>query len=299
MIIETHNLSKRFLRHDAVRGLDLAVPEGAAMALIGPNGAGKTTTIRLLMNLLRPDGGQASVLGVDSRRLSPDDFSRIGYVSENQQLPKALTVEQYFAYLRRLYPAWDAALEADLRKRLDLPAGRRIGKLSHGMRMKLALASALPFHPRLLVLDEPLSGLDPLVRDEVMENLLVLAGEMTVLISSHELAEIEGAATHVAFMDKGRVLFQESMEDLTGRFREVTVLASDGGRDLTAPPAAWIGAERSGALIRFIDTRFQGEAQLTQAVTERLGRTDRIEIQPMPLRAISKAMMRETRKETV
>jgi ABC-2 type transport system ATP-binding protein len=155
MIIEAKDLTKRFGGHEAVRGVDLSVPEGAAMALIGANGAGKTTTLRLLLDILRPDGGAASVLGVDSRRLSPADFTTIGYVSENQKLPARLTVAQFFDYLRPLYPNWDRALENDLRERLDLPAGRRIGKLSHGMRVKTALASALAFRPRVLILDEP------------------------------------------------------------------------------------------------------------------------------------------------
>ena len=173
MIIEIENLYKRFGRFDAVQGLSLAVPEGAAFALVGANGAGKTTTIKTLMNIIAPDAGSARALGVDSRRLGPGEYAQIGYVSENQALPEGLTVAQFLAYLRPFYPTWDGALEASL---LDttcsLPPGRRIRALSHGMRAKLALVSALAFRPKLLVLDEPFSGLDPLVRDEFMEVLL-------------------------------------------------------------------------------------------------------------------------------
>src|SRR4249920_3503158 len=115
MIIETDNLSKRFLRHEAVQGVSLRVPPGAAFALIGANGAGKTTLLRMLVNILGPDSGTASVLGVDSRRLAHNDYLRIGYVSENTKLPERLTIAQYFAYLRTLYPNWDKALETDLR----------------------------------------------------------------------------------------------------------------------------------------------------------------------------------------
>src|SRR5262249_33664568 len=148
-----------------------------------------------------PTSGTAAIMGVDSRRISPRELARIGYVSENQDMPEKLTVAEYLAYLRPFYSSWDRDLESSILRQLRLPLDRRIGHLSHGMRMKMALACALPFRPELLVLDEPFSGLDPLVRDEFMESLLRQAGEMTVLISSHELGEIDGVATHVAFLD--------------------------------------------------------------------------------------------------
>jgi ABC-2 type transport system ATP-binding protein len=144
------------------------------------------------MNIIEPTEGSAYVLGVDSRRISPEELSRIGYVSENQDMPERLTVGEYLRYLRPFYRTWDNDLEASILRQLRLPAERRMGYLSHGMRMKMALACALPFRPELLILDEPFSGLDPLVRDEFMEQLLKQAGEMTILISSHELGEIDG-----------------------------------------------------------------------------------------------------------
>ena len=224
MIIQTDNLFKKYGRFDAVQGLSIAVPEGSAFALIGANGAGKSTTIKTLMNIIAPSQGSATILGVDSRKISPRELAQIGYVSENQEMPGRLTVAEYIAYLRPFYPAWDRDLEAEILAQLRLPPERKIKNLSHGMRLKMALACALPFRPKLLVLDEPFSGLDPLVRDEFMENLLRQAGDgMTILISSHELMELEGVATHVAFLDRGRLLFQETMEDLTGRLREVHV----------------------------------------------------------------------------
>src|SRR5437762_10517639 len=138
-------------------------------------------------------------------------------------MPEKLTVEEFLAYLRPFYPTWDTELEESILNQLRLPLERKICDLSHGMRMKMSLACALPFRPKLLILDEPFSGLDPLVRDEFMEGLLAQAGEMTVLISSHELGEIEGVATDVAFIEDGMLLFQESMGDLTERFRDVRV----------------------------------------------------------------------------
>src|SRR5690606_31703813 len=212
MIIETNNLCKRYGRVEVVRDLNLQVPEGSAFALVGTNGAGKTSTIRILMNILQPDSGTATLIGRNSRHLAPRDFMQIGYVSENQVLPERLTIAQYFDYLRALYPNWDRGLEKSLRRNLDLPPKRGLGKLSHGMRMKTVLVAGLAFRPRLLILDEPLSGMDTLTRDEVVEGLLEQADETTILISSHELAEIENFTSHIAFMDKGVLHFQESIE---------------------------------------------------------------------------------------
>ena len=144
--------------------MSIAVPEGSAFALIGANGAGKSTTIKTLMNIISPSQGSATILGVDSRRISPSELAQIGYVSENQEMPGRLTVAEYLAYLRPFYPAWDRDLEAEILAQLCLPPDRKIKNLSHGMRLKMALACALLFLPKLLVLDEPFSGLDPLVR---------------------------------------------------------------------------------------------------------------------------------------
>src|SRR5579863_8104544 len=171
-VIHIEDLWKRFGRFSALCGLTFDVPEGSAFAMIGANGAGKTTTIKVLMNILEPTRGHTTVLGVDSRKLSPRELAQIGYVSENQDMPSRLTVGEYVAYLRPFYPAWDRELEASIARQLRLPLERKIGDLSHGMRMKMALMCALPFRPKLLILDEPFSGLDPLVRDEFMEGLL-------------------------------------------------------------------------------------------------------------------------------
>ena len=222
MIIESHLLSKRFRKAEAVSGVSLRVPEGSVTALVGANGAGKTTLMRLLVNLLPPDSGEARVLGVATAALGAADFARLGYVSEGQLLPNGLTVEQYFDYLRALYPKWDRKREDEVRRAFDLPPTRKLGQLSRGMQMKARIAGVLPYRPALLVLDEPLSGLDPLARDEVLEGLLANAEETTILLSSHELTEIEGCATHLAFMDQGRLLVDDSVEELSGRFRDVT-----------------------------------------------------------------------------
>ena len=124
MIIEIENLHKAFGRHDALRGLNLAVPEGSAYALIGANGAGKTTTIKTLMNIIRPTLGVTRIFGVDSRRLGVPQLQRIGYVSENQDMPARMTVAQYLAYLQPFYPTWDRDLESAMLKELRVSGSR-------------------------------------------------------------------------------------------------------------------------------------------------------------------------------
>ena len=295
MIIETRGLTKKFWRHDAVQELNLAVPEGATCALVGANGAGKTTLMRMLVNILKPDSGSAQVLGVDSRRLAPADFFRIGYVSENQKLPDRLSVAHYFDYLRAQYPDWDTSFERELRTSFELPPARPLGKLSRGMRMKAMIASALSFRPKLLILDEPLSGLDPLARDEVMSGMLSQAGETTILISSHEIAEIESGTTHVAFMVRGRLLFQESVESLSARFRDVniTLEAPVTGQPL---PTSWMNLRHEGQRVSFTEAAFVDEQMLRDLVETRLGRCHYFEASAMSLREISKAAVRATRE---
>ena len=296
MIIETRHVARRFGSFDAVEDLSLQVPEGSVFALIGPNGAGKSTTIRLLMNILRPDRGDITVLGTPSQRLVPRDFERIGYVSESQKLPDGLTLAQYFDYLRRLYPAWDRALETQLCEQFELPAARRIGHLSHGMRMKTLLVGALAYRPKLLVLDEPLSGLDTLVRDEVVNGLLQQATDTTILISSHELSEIESFTTHVAFMQNGRLLLQEAIESLQMRFREASVTLSE-VKELPQPlPGSWLLPELDGHRMRFIASHYVDDQQLFQELAQHFGAV-RMECEPMSLRAIANALMQQRKRD--
>ncbi|HEY1337548.1 MAG TPA: ABC transporter ATP-binding protein [Bryobacteraceae bacterium] len=293
-MIQAENLWKKFGRHEALRGLTFSVPQASAYALIGANGAGKTTTIKVLMNILEPTRGHSTVLGVDSRRISPRELSRIGYVSENQDMPERLTVGQYLDYLRAFYPAWDRKLEAEIRRQLRLPPERRIADLSHGMRLKMALACALPFRPKLLILDEPFSGLDPLVRDEFMEELLRRTDDTTVLISSHELGEIDGVATHVAFLDDGKLLFQESMSDLTGRFREVRIVTETEAAPPGKPPSHWLDLKAAGNVLMFVDSHFSDD-DFGERVHSLVGGVRRVDAQPMGLRSIFTTLARAAR----
>jgi ABC-2 type transport system ATP-binding protein len=292
--IRTQSLSKRFRHTEALNDLALDVPQGSIYALVGPNGAGKTTTIKVLMNILRPSTGRSEVLDVDSRRLGPPEFEQIGYVSENQDLPEWMTVDYFLRFLRPFYPTWDDELAEELLRQFDLPRDRKLRQLSRGMRMKAALASSLAYRPKLIVLDEPFTGLDALVRDELIEGLLARAENTTVFISSHDLAEIESFASHVGYLDQGRLRFSEELETLTGRFREI-VLTFDAPRAMPAGmPAAWVQVEASGAVIRFVDTAF--DAERTPALVRDLfpGVRDIAE-NGMPLRSIFVTLAKASR----
>ena len=295
MIIQTEALCKSFGRVRVLDNLNLQVPEGSVFALVGTNGAGKTTIMRTLVNILQASSGVSTLLGKDSRKLTPSDFRRIGYVSENQELPERLTIAQYFDYLRPLYPGWDVGLEQSMRREMDLPAKRQLSKLSHGMRMKTVLIAGLAFRPRLLILDEPLSGMDTLTRDEVIDGLLEQAGETTILISSHELSEIENFTSHIAFMDKGILSFQESIESLHNRFREVYVTLSEKKTLPVQIPKSWIAPQIEGHLLRFVASAFQEQETLQQELMRHFGAVQ-VEAEPMNLREISKVLIRDARQ---
>ena len=254
--IRTENLVKRFGSTVALDDVGVEVPEGAIYALVGPNGAGKTTLIKLLMNIFRPSTGSATVLGLDSRRVASSFLSQIGYVSENQEAPDWMRVGEMLRYYRNFYSDWDRELESQLVRQFDLPLDRKLKHLSRGMRMKAAFASSLAYRPRLIVLDEPLSGLDPLVRDELIVGLLDRAPETTVFLSSHDLAEIEGFSSHVGFLEKGRLLFQEEMASLTARFREVTVTLNGSATAPLGVPASWLQVEAADSVVRFVHTNY-------------------------------------------
>ncbi len=286
-LIRVTDLCKRFRQLTVLDDLNLSVPEGSIFGLVGPNGAGKTTTIKILMNILKPASGQAVVLGTDSRRLGPAEFMQIGYVSENQEMPERMTVGYLLAYLKPFYRTWDDVRAEELLRHFDLPRDRKLRHLSRGMWMKASLAASLAYRPRLLVLDEPFSGLDPLVREELIEGVLDSADETTILVSSHDLGDIESFASHIGYLDRGRLCFSEEMISLTSRFREIEVTLE---RPPLPPtdgqwPPHWLRPEISQALVRFVETRFHPERTVTE-IRDLFGEVRQVSVNPMPLRAI-------------
>jgi ABC-2 type transport system ATP-binding protein len=291
--IQTSALTKKYRSLTALDHLNLEVQEGAVYALVGQNGAGKTTAIKILMNLTPATEGSAQVFGTDSRKIRGKSYAQIGYVSENQEIPEGMKVGALLAYLREFYPTWDSALEQSLVKQFDLSLDHKIKALSRGMKMKVALASALAFHPKLIVLDEPFGGLDPLVRDQLIEGLLERAVDSTVFISSHDLAEIESFSSHVGYLECGKLLFSEEMSSLATRFREVE-LTRVSDTPLPSPlPANWLQPKSSGAVVRFVDSRF--DERTTPAEIFRLfGHVKEVQYRALTLRAIFVAMARKS-----
>jgi ABC-2 type transport system ATP-binding protein len=294
--IQAHSLSKKYGRTIALADLSITVPEGAIYAIVGANGSGKTTLIKLLMNIFRPSSGHAQVLDIDTRKLAGKHFRRIGYVSENQEMPEWMTVAALLDYCRPFYPSWDSALERQLLRQFDLPLQRKLKHLSRGMRMKAAFVSSLAYRPSLIVLDEPFSGLDPLVRDELIEGLLERAPETTIFLSSHDLAEIESFSSHVGFLEQGRLLFSEEMATLTDRFREVTITLDQPSNLPQKFPSTWLRPEVSEFVIRFIDSNYQGEAT-AQTIAAMFPSARDIAPVPMPLRAIFLAIAKSSREK--
>jgi ABC-2 type transport system ATP-binding protein len=291
--IRTDGLTKRYRNIWALDHVSLGVQEGAVYALVGPNGAGKTTAIKILMNLIEATSGHAEVLGLSSKTIRGKAYTQIGYVSENQEIPEWMSVGALLAYLREFYVTWDNELENSLVKQFELPRERKIKALSRGMKMKLALASALAFHPKLIVLDEPFGGLDPLVRDQLIEGLLERAGEATVFLSSHDLAEIESFASHVGYLEEGKLRFSEEMSALGVRFREIELTLEDGARAPSPLPESWLQMKTAGSVVHFVDSRFDEER--TGAEIRRVfGEVKRVEYRAMGLRAIFLAVARKT-----
>jgi ABC-2 type transport system ATP-binding protein len=288
-MIRTWELTKKYSRNEALHGLTLEVPEGSVFALLGPNGAGKSTAIKTVMNILRPTAGRAEVLGVDSRRLAAPQLAQIGYVSENQQLPEWMTVGAFLRYCKPFYPGWRDEDAAGLVRAYDLPLHRPLKSLSRGMRVKAALASSLAYTPRLIVLDEPFSGLDVLVREQLIESIVERTPEATVFLASHDLAEIESFATHIAYLNEGRLQFMEEMSALSERFREVEVTSDAAPADA---PATWLNVERSPHVVRFTDSRFRGETE----IAARFPNAKEISARPMTLRSIVIALAKSVRR---
>jgi ABC-2 type transport system ATP-binding protein len=217
-VIQTHDLTKRFRGRPAVDRLSLTVPKGAIFALLGENGAGKTTTIRMLTGLLPPDSGRATALGLDCWRQADQLRRRLGYVPERPRFYDWMTVADIGWFAAGFHAAGFLTRYHELTERFELDPKARLAELSKGQYAKVGLALALASDPEVLVLDEPTSGLDLLVRREFLASMVGLAGEgRTILISSHQVAEVERVASHAAFLHKGRLLLTAPLDELKQR----------------------------------------------------------------------------------
>lgn len=204
--------------------LSLELQPGTVLGLVGPNGAGKTTAIQCLVGLLRADSGEMRVFGRMNDLNHPEWKRDIGYVGDMHVFYERWTGEQNLRFLSQFYPSWSDDKAAELAKRFQLPLDKRAKDLSTGNRVKLSLVSALAHSPRLLLLDEPTSGIDPVVRTEVLDVLFEVleTGERAIFYTTHILPEISRLADELAFIDQGQVWLRTPKENLSERWRKIT-----------------------------------------------------------------------------
>jgi ABC-2 type transport system ATP-binding protein len=224
-VISVSALSRRFGPKAALEDVSLFVPHGCVFGLVGENGAGKTTLIKHLLGLLRAETGTVRVFGHDPIADDVEVLRRIGYLSEDRDLPSWMRVEEVLRYTEGFYPAWDRGYAEQLRAQFGLAGDARVRTLSQGQQAKLGLLLALAYRPELLILDEPSSGLDPLVRRDILEAIIRSVAEegRTVFFSSHLLDEVERVSDHLTMLHRGRVVFSGPLEQVRQSHRGLVI----------------------------------------------------------------------------
>ena len=220
--IQLQNVSKGY-EHFSLDSLDLSLETGRIMGFIGPNGAGKSTTMRILMGLVRPDSGHVEVLGhaiPAQERLAKVD---VGFASEDMRLYGHASLDWHMQFVRSVFPQWDDAYAKELLKKFDLIREQKIKGMSHGQRVKSQLLLVLARRPRLLMLDEPTTGLDPVARSEVLDELVdvLLDEDRTVLFSSHNTSDVEQICDQITFVDRGRLVTTDDKESFIENWRRL------------------------------------------------------------------------------
>jgi ABC-2 type transport system ATP-binding protein len=235
--VEIQGLTKQFGRSVAVNNLCLTIPRGCAFGLLGPNGAGKSTTLRMLMGTLAPTAGQARVLGVFAHRDPTLVKQKVGYVPETHHIYRWMRVGEVIGFCRSCYPTWNDATCHELCTRFELDLRKKVKHLSKGTLVKLALTLAVSHEPELLLLDEPLSGLDPIAREEFLDGVLqsICDRGHTVVISSHIMDDVRRLADRMAILYEGQILVDGNVDELLATTKRVSVTLRDGSRPENPP----------------------------------------------------------------
>ncbi|MGE5529392.1 MAG: ABC transporter ATP-binding protein [Patescibacteria group bacterium] len=260
-VILCADLRLHYGRHKVLRGVDLEVPPGVIFALLGVNGAGKTSLIRTMLGLMPRAAGRILVLGRDPWLAGPDLRQRLGYVSEEQGLYNWMRLSRLVGFCRGLYERWNEELVREYLERFSLSPNARVGDLSKGQKVRLALILALAPEPELLILDEPMSGLDPLAQHEFLRLIqqAATAQGRTIFFSTHNLADVEAIATHVAVLDGGRVQAAGAIGEVRASVRKIRL---SGRARAGAPPGAYL-LEEDGSGATYLVPReglYGGEA---------------------------------------
>lgn len=256
LCVQFDGVGKRY-KHFSLQNIDLELATGSVMGFIGANGAGKSTTIRILMGLVHQDEGGVQVLGHPMPADQAAAKLDIGFVSEDMRLYGSATLAWHMAFLKPIYPRWDQSYADNLLLRFDLKPQQKIKGLSHGQRVKAALLLALARRPRLLVLDEPTTGLDPVARVEVLEELMaVLADEdRTILFSSHNTQDVEQISDRITFIDRGRIIDSDDKETFLDHWRRLRLVLPPDGVVPRLPGIVEVGG--SGRLPVLTTNRFE------------------------------------------
>lgn len=248
IVVQVQNLTRRFGDKVALNDLSLRISRGGVYGLIGGNGAGKTTLLRHILGLYKAQSGSVQVFGVDPVKHPTEVLGRIGYLSEDRDLPNWMRIGDLMKYTRSFFPSWDDGYANELREAFDLDPKVRVKGLSRGQRARVGLILAIAHRPDLLVLDEPSSGLDPVVRRDILGAIIRTIAEegRTVLFSSHLLDEVERVADRVALIQAGKILLDASMDEIKQSHRRLTLRFEQA---MTQPPPLlgayrWSGADR-------------------------------------------------------
>jgi ABC-2 type transport system ATP-binding protein len=227
--IECQGVRKTY-PHFTLNDIDLILPEGSVMGFVGPNGAGKSTTLRIIMGLVHQEAGEVRVLG---HRMPTEQIAAkwdIGFVSEDMRLYPSQSIRFHMDFIRSIYDSWDEAYAADLLKRFDLVAEQKVKGLSHGQRVKASLLMVFARRPKLLVFDEPTTGLDPVARREILSEMMRAMEDETrsILFSSHNTLDVEQISDHITFIQRGEILSSADKETFLDSWRRLRLLVPDG-----------------------------------------------------------------------
>jgi ABC-2 type transport system ATP-binding protein len=224
-VVDVTGLSRSFEHKKALDGVSFRASAGQVYGLVGSNGAGKTTLLKHLLGLLRATAGSVRVFGLDPVHNPVDVLGRVGYLSEEHELPEWMRVDELMRYTQAYHPTWDASYARELLETFALDPSKKIKELSKGMRAQAGLIAAVAHRPELLILDEPSSGLDAVVRRDILDAIVRAVADdgRTVIFSSHLLDEVERMSDHVTLIHQGRVALSGALDDVRGAYRRSRV----------------------------------------------------------------------------